>query len=78
MPAAWRVRAKPKARAASSGYTLWNANLQYRPSENATVSLIGSNLTNKRYYQNQANRNVLAGNYLGEPRNITLKFNYKF
>jgi hypothetical protein len=60
------------------GYTLWNANLQYRPSENATVSLIGSNLTNKRYYQNQANRNVQAGNYLGEPRNITLKFNYKF
>ena len=60
------------------GYTLWNANLQYRPSENATVSLIGSNLTNKRYYQNQVSRNVLAGNYLGEPRNITLKFNYKF
>ena len=60
------------------GYTLWNANVQYRPSENATLSLIGSNLTNKRYYQNNVNRNVLAGNFLGEPRNISFKFNYKF
>ena len=60
------------------GYTLWNANVQCRPSENATLSLIGSNLTNKRYYQNNVNQNVLAGNFLGEPRNISFKFNYKF
>ena len=60
------------------GYTLFNANVQYEPIKNMTLSLIGDNLTNKRYYQNQINRNALAGNYYGEPRNLTFKLNYKF
>ncbi|MDO4997304.1 MAG: TonB-dependent siderophore receptor [Neisseria sp.] len=60
------------------GYTLFNANVHYQPTQNLSIGLIGSNLTDKRYYQNTASRSYLAGNYYGEPRNITLKVDWKF
>lgn len=59
------------------GYTLWNANVQYDWNKNVTLHLIGSNLTNKRYYQNQRTRNNLAGNYYGEPANVMFKVDWK-
>ena len=60
------------------GYTIWNANIQYNVNKNIKLHLIGSNLTNKRYYQNQANRNNIAGNFYGEPLNITFKLDWQF
>ena len=60
------------------GYTVWNANIQYDVNKNIKLHLIGSNLTNKRYYQNQANRNNIAGNFYGEPLNITFKLDWQF
>lgn len=60
------------------GFTLWNANLQYDLNKNITLHLIGTNLTNKRYYQNSRVRNNLAGNYYGEPLNIAFKLDWRF
>lgn len=63
---------------AQGGYAIWNANVQYDVTKNAKVSLIGSNLTDKRYYENNRVRSRGINNFIGEPRNVTLKFNYKF
>lgn len=60
------------------GYAVWNANVQYDISKNAKLSLIGSNLTDKRYFENNRTRSRGINNFFGEPRNVTLKFNYKF
>ena len=59
------------------GYTLWNANLQYRPAENIQLSLAVNNLTNKRYYENQGARSPAYYNFYGEPRTITVGFKWK-
>ena len=40
-------------------------------------SLIGSNLTDRRVYENQKTRQNGINNYLIEPRNIMLKFDWK-
>ncbi|UOP00782.1 TonB-dependent siderophore receptor [Kingella potus] len=60
------------------GYMLMNANVQYRPSENLSLALIGSNLTNRRYYENQRTRVNGGNNFYGEPRNLMFKVDYKF
>lgn len=60
------------------GYFLWNANVQYNISKNAKMSIIGSNLTDKRYFENNRTRTRGINNFHGEPRNVVLKFNYKF
>ena len=60
------------------GYMLMNANVKYRPSENLSLALIASNLTNRRYYENQRTRVNGGNNFYGEPRNLLFKVDYKF
>ena len=60
------------------GYALWHANVKYAPSENLQFSLIADNLFNKRYFENNKVRYNGINNYLGEPRNISLKVDWKF
>ena len=60
------------------GYALWHANVKYTPSENLQFSLIADNLFNKRYFENNKVRYNGINNYLGEPRNISLKVDWKF
>ena len=52
--------------------------MKYAPSENLQVSLIADNLFNKRYFENNKVRYNGINNYLGEPRNISLKVDWKF
>ena len=60
------------------GYTLWNADIQYRPTPNIRLSLIGNNLFDKRYFENNANRSNGGYNFYGTPRTLTFKVNWQF
>ncbi|MCP1659620.1 TonB-dependent siderophore receptor [Neisseria perflava] len=60
------------------GYTLFNANVQYEPTKNLQLALVGSNLTDKRYYENNRVRTLGMNNFYGTPRNVAFKLNWKF
>lgn len=59
------------------GYTVWNTNVQYRPSKNLQLGLAVNNLTDKRYYENQYSRAANSGNFYGEPRNAVFSLKWK-
>lgn len=59
------------------GYTIWNTNVQYRPSKNLQLGLAVNNLTDKRYYENQYNRAANSDNFYGEPRNAVFSLKWK-
>lgn len=60
------------------GYLLWNADVHYTPTKNLNLSLIGSNLGNRRYYENHRIRTMGINNIYGQPRNVMFKVDYKF
>ena len=59
------------------GYTIWNTNVQYRPSKNLQLGLAVNNLTDKRYYENQYSRAANSGSFYGEPRNAVFSLKWK-
>ena len=59
------------------GYTVWNTNVQYRPSKNLQLGLAVNNLTDKRYYENQYSRAADSGSFYGEPRNAVFSLKWK-
>lgn len=59
------------------GYTVWNTNVQYRPTKNLQLGLAINNLTDKRYYENQYSRAANSGNFYGEPRNAVFSLKWK-
>ena len=59
------------------GYTVWNTNVQYRPTKNLQLGLAINNLTDKRYYENQYSRSANSGNFYGEPRNAVFSLKWK-
>ena len=59
------------------GYTVWNTNVQYRPTKNLQLGLEINNLTDKRYYENQYSRAANSGNFYGEPRNAVFSLKWK-
>ena len=59
------------------GYTVWNTNVQYRPTKNLQLGLAINNLTDKRYYENQYSRGLNSGNFYGEPRNAVFSLKWK-
>ena len=59
------------------GYTIWNTNVQYRPSKNLQLGLAINNLTDKRYYENQYSRAANSGNFYGESRNAVFSLKWK-
>ncbi|MFV5347573.1 TonB-dependent siderophore receptor [Acinetobacter soli] len=63
---------------AQGGYTLWDANLEYQIHPQLSVNLIGQNLTDKRYYENQRMRITGGNNFLGTPRNILVRLDWKY
>ena len=60
------------------GYVLWNANIEYKVNKNLTLALVGKNLLDKRYYENNRVRNKGMNNFYGEPRNFVFSVDYKF
>ena len=60
------------------GYTLWDANLEYQIHPQLSINLIGQNLTDKRYYENQRMRIAGGNNFLGTPRNVLVRLNWKY
>ena len=59
-------------------YAIWNANIEYAINNNLKLHLIGSNLFDKRYYENNRTRYKGINNFYGEPRNITFKIDWSF
>lgn len=59
------------------GYTIWNANVHYDIDRNFRVSVVGRNLTDKRYYLPQKTRYPGGNNFFGEPRNLTLQVHWR-
>ena len=62
---------------AQGGYTIWNANVHYDIDQNFRVSVVGRNLTDKRYYLPQKTRYPGGNNFFGEPRNLMLQVHWK-
>ncbi|MDO4643094.1 MAG: TonB-dependent siderophore receptor [Cardiobacteriaceae bacterium] len=58
------------------GYALWNANAQYKVNDHFNVGVAINNLTNKRYFENHKVRANGINNFLGEPRNAMLNFQW--
>ncbi len=59
------------------GYTLWSADIHYTPNKHTKISLIGNNLSDKRYFENNANRMNGAYNFYGMPRNVMVRFSWQ-
>jgi hypothetical protein len=59
------------------GYALWDLGVKYDATKDLSISLVGSNLTDKRYYENHRVRTMGINNIYGEPRNVMLKFDWK-
>ncbi|MBF7696044.1 TonB-dependent siderophore receptor [Acinetobacter rathckeae] len=60
------------------GYTLWNANIRYSYSENLSFNVIGDNITNKRYYENNRVRINGGNNFLGSPASVLVRVDWKY
>ncbi|SDB81261.1 TonB-dependent siderophore receptor [Acinetobacter boissieri] len=60
------------------GYTLWNANIRYSYSQNLSFNLIGDNITNKRYYENNRVRINGGNNFLGSPASVLLRVDWTY
>nr|WP_314741684.1 TonB-dependent siderophore receptor [uncultured Haemophilus sp.] len=61
-----------------SGYAIWDANIRYEVSKNFAVNLIGKNLTNKRYYENNRVRTAGINNHYGLERTGVLSLDWSF
>ena len=64
-------------RVPQGGYTLWNANVRYDIDDHVRLSLIGRNLTDKRYYLTHKTRWPGINNFFGEPRSLMLQLSWK-
>lgn len=60
------------------GYTIYDAHINYEISDNMSVNLIGTNLGDKRYFENNINRTRGVYNFYGKPRTVAMKFDWKF
>ncbi|MBF7685090.1 TonB-dependent siderophore receptor [Acinetobacter sp. B10A] len=60
------------------GYTVWNANIRYSYSPNLSFNLIGDNITNKRYYENNRVRINGGNNFLASPTNVLFRVDWKY
>ena len=61
-----------------AGYTLFDANIQYEFNRHAKLSLIGTNLADKTYFENNYNRTRGMNNFYGRPRTVMMKFDWQF
>ncbi|VTM24532.1 Fe(III)-pyochelin receptor [Stutzerimonas stutzeri] len=60
------------------GYSLIDADIRYQANKHFSVSLIGTNLTDKRYYENARVRTMGINNFYGRPLNVMLVADWRF
>lgn len=60
------------------GYALWEANIAYQMSKNIAFNIVGKNLTNKYYYENNRVRTLGINNFYGEGRTVIFNLDWKF
>lgn len=60
------------------GYALWEANVHYQMSKNIAFSIVGKNLANKYYYENNRVRTLGINNFYGEGRTFIFNLDWKF
>lgn len=60
------------------GYTLFNANLRYTYSPNLSFNLVGDNLGNKRYFENNRVRINGGNNFLASPRSMLFRVDWNY
>ena len=60
------------------GYGLIDGFVQYEFGPHAKLNLIGTNLADRTYFENNANRTRGMNNFYGEPRTVSLKLDWKF
>lgn len=61
-----------------AGYALWEANIAYQMSKNIAFNIVGKNLTNKYYYENNRVRTLGINNFYGEGRTVIFNLDWKF
>lgn len=61
-----------------AGYALWDANINYQVSKNIALSVVGKNLTDKHYYENNRVRTFGINNFYGQERTFVFNFDWKF
>ena len=61
-----------------AGYTLLDGFVQYEFTPNARLGIIGTNLTDKTYFENNYNRTRGMNNFYGRPRTFMMKFDWSF
>ena len=59
------------------GYALLDGHIRYAFNGHANLSLIGTNLTDRHYFENNYNRTRGQNNFYGEPRTLSLKLDRK-
>ena len=52
--------------------------MQYEFGPHAKLNLIGTNLADRTYFENNANRTRGMNNFYDEPRTVSLKLDWKF
>lgn len=60
------------------GYAIWDANVRYQVSKHIALQLIGKNLADKRYYENQRIRTLGINNLYGQGRTVLFNLDWKF
>ncbi|WP_414502816.1 TonB-dependent siderophore receptor [Zymobacter sp. IVIA_5232.4 C2] len=60
------------------GYTTFDASVTYHYNEHLDISLLGNNLTDKRYYETYSNSNRYGYNFYGDPRNVALRATLRY
>ena len=61
-----------------NGFAVWDANVQYRINDQASLRLVVNNLLDRRYYESSANGTNGMNNFYGEPRNVALTLKTSF
>ena len=60
------------------GYGLIDGFVRYELGKHAKLSLIGTNLNGRTYFENNYNRTRGANNFYGEPRTVSMKLDWQF
>ncbi|MDO4879068.1 MAG: TonB-dependent receptor [Neisseria sp.] len=60
------------------GYGLVDGFVQYEMGPHVKLNLIGTNLTDRTYFENNANRTRGMNNFYGQPRTLSLKLDWRF
>ncbi len=60
------------------GYAIWDANIRYQVSKHIALGIVGKNLTNRKYYENNRVRTLGINNFYGQERTVVFNLDWKF